>query len=187
MAIANLTKASRAKPQASVEYDPWLDILAAHRQLRVAGAVTWGSKLFLATLEGWHNHFSIMETKSAVLQLAGRDQQSVSDFFEILQSFTQRAGIRSIVVRAHAETGPELAKANSFRMEGILPLVPGAIVDFVDTRSISNWLSRAAPDLPPPWTAIGAQYRSPQKKAIQTAAFGIAHVTDPRYALRVQF
>lgn len=138
----------------------------------VTAAAASGNLLAIVTVETYGTGLRLRPKSTAFHELDGSDQSDTIGLSRNVFRYLSSARVGRILLRKAPETGPYSAKGAVYRLETILQLAPGLVVDVVHTQKVGGWVRSKGVALPQPEVA-GAKYTAVQRSAIQTAVFGL--------------
>ena len=110
---------------------------------RISAGAARGGKLFIATatIEG-HDGLVFDSRCSTRLALAGRAQSDVREFADQLGRYLARKRISRLVLRSAPPSGPFSASGIVYKIECVLQLMPGLMVELISGQQVSAAMNK---------------------------------------------
>ena len=97
--------------------------------MRCCGVDIAGSDLFLAIVDGENGSYNFVPTKPSRISLENdEDQDLVRSFFETITTFIRVNNVGLVAIKKRATKGPYAGGSITFKIEGLLQIVPGCKV-----------------------------------------------------------
>ena len=106
-----------------------------------SGACVLGGKITIATLILDADGVGCFDgERSAVFELAGRDQHSVRELHSAVGAFAERMSLLDIHLRIGPSAGPKMGKAKSHVCECVLHLLSATRISTISANSLNRWI-----------------------------------------------
>lgn len=135
------------------------------------GAAISSVTLCIVTLQQRGRRLELLEDRSALIELRGREQADAQAFLEECTGFCDRAEIRTLQLRGLPSGGKYAAAPLAYKAETLLQIVPNLLLAVTPTMSVGRWIRVFDPVLPSSRRRVSTHLRDLQRRAIETAAF----------------
>lgn len=146
-------------------------------RLELTAAAPSKDLLSIVTLNWNGNHFYLLPSRTAFVEMKTDDQAGVEKTAKELWDFFASRNVGELLVRRGPATGPHQASAGSTKFETILQLL-SLTCAHINVQKVTGWVCKENWLLPLPQDDLNAKAKNLQQQAIQTAAFGLACVLE---------
>ncbi len=144
-----------------------------HNGRRFSGVKISSQQLVIASVEHIPSGpLRLCPEASCEFALAGRDQADLLGLFDEVRGFVRRLSIHTLVIRGSPPSGPHQGSGLGFKIEALLQFLPQVRIEIVQAVTLTAWLKRNDPLLPPADRArLGYKLAKLQDDAIAMASW----------------